>query len=192
MLWWVCQVRANLHYNECINNDLNRDRTVSEEVICRMYKHLNIPCYYEEWDYIEIYHRKSVDCTNTSLMQDISNMDYRKYCDNILYQVSKECIDMPQDNPHHTLSVSRHMYYTFDKLREDRNPNIHMQIAALLHDIGKPFCKFFKDGGRYANYYNHDNVSAQLAVNYLCSCNLHTPDILKIAQYIQLHMVLSK
>jgi HD superfamily phosphohydrolase YqeK len=82
------------------------------------------------------------------------------------------------------------MYNTY--LNSNFNNNTDLKIAALLHDIGKGFCKNFKDGSKYANFYGHENVSAQLAIIYLLKCGFDHESILKIAMYIRLHMHILK
>lgn len=169
--------------NICINNDYNRDRQVGDGVIENMYKNLQIPMYHEGWDEIVVIGKRS-DRYKFNL-KEIN--DYEEYIDFLSNPITKECINFAQDNPHHTLSVSRHMYYTYKNIVENSD-NKNLKIAAMLHDIGKPYCKEFRDNGKYASFYNHDNVSAQLAIRLLLKSGYKDEDIIKIATYIQLHM----
>lgn len=169
--------------NACMNNDCLRDRQVGYEVIEKMYKNLQIPMYHEGWDEITIIGERG-----DKYKFDLNKINNYEAFTNILYNpITNECINFAQDNPHHTLSVSRHMYYVYNDVTFN-NGNDFLRIASILHDIGKPYCKAFKEGGRYANYYNHENVSAQLAIRLLLKSGYSDEDIIKIATYIQLHM----
>lgn len=170
---------------KCIKNDTNRDRSVGSDVIIRMYKSFHVPAFFEGWNDILIHSNE----TQRLFVDFNDGITYSNYCDNMLKYASKECIDLAQDNPHHTLSVSRHMYQTFLNLKDKTN-NAELIIAALLHDIGKPFCKIFKEDSIYANFYGHENVSAQMALIYLYRAGCTKTTILNIVQYIQLHMKL--
>ena len=171
---------------ECITNNLNRSRKCGKNVIFQMYKSLQVPSYYEGWDDIIILYGEYINATSWDFNYN-ENLSYEAYCNYILKYAAKECIDLAQDNPHHTLSVSRHMYKTFLNLK-NKTDNIELMMAALLHDIGKPFCKNFKEGSMFANFYGHENVSAQIALIYLHRSGFTQTTILNIVQYIQLHM----
>ena len=171
---------------QCIINDLNRSRKCGKNVIFQMYKSLQVPSYYEGWDDIIIHYGEYVNTTSLVFHYN-ENLTYEAYCNYILKHAAKECIDLAQDNPYHTLSVSRHMYQTFLNLK-NKTDNAELIIAALLHDIGKPFCKNFKEGSMFANFYGHENVSAQIALIYLHRAGFTRTTILNIVQYIQLHM----
>ena len=77
-----------------------------------------------------------------------------------------EAMNIPHDNPHHTLSVSDHCEEAAG-IAIDSGFNMDIQVAALIHDIGKPYTKAFKDGkgnsSEVAHFYSHDNVGAWMA-----------------------------
>lgn len=64
------------------------------------------------------------------------------------------------DNPHHSLSISEHMYKASEKMR----PHSPSWYAARYHDIGKFYTKTFQDRKGnptdIAHFYNHQNVGA--------------------------------
>lgn len=169
--------------NECMRSDLARDREVGFEVIDNMYKNLQIPMYHEGWDEIIIVGERSSRYKFN--LDDINN--YRDFINILSNPITKDCINFAQDNPHHTLSVSRHMYYVYENIVSNRGNDL-LKIASMLHDIGKPYCKSFKLESRYANYYNHENVSAQLSIRFLLKAGYRDEDIIKASTYIQLHM----
>lgn len=177
-------------YN-CIRRDkqrgLNGGFTVGKEVIKKMYRNLQIPMYHEGWDIIDI---EQIDEYSKITSLDIDKIN--NYNDYIYWILSEEinlngCVNMGQDNPYHNLSVCRHMFYAYNHIK-NYTSNKNILLASLLHDIGKPYCKNYKDGSKYANFIGHENVSAQLAVGILNSNNFHVLNTIEIATYIQLHM----
>lgn len=143
-------------YEQCLIDNKKRDRVVPDYAIERMYKNIFIPQFFEGWDKIDIvqYGKPS-----TSL----GNMFYGSYGNDGL-------ISIPHDNHHHTLTIGQHILSTYlhaVKMTDDND--IH--VAALLHDIGKPFTKDFKDSkgnpSEEAHYYQHHLVSAYMAVPYI-------------------------
>lgn len=150
---------------ECIKRDATRGRTVGKEIIDRMLKKFQAPYYDEGITRIEIILPDDFNC-------------YQYYVD-----VIKD-MKIPHDNPHHTLNIYQHCQeayeevccYSFDD---------DVCIAALWHDIGKPYVKAFIDSKGnscdIAHYYQHQCVGAWevYGVAY------NTPDI---AWLISTHM----
>ena len=81
-----------------------------------------------------------------------------------------EDMDIPQDNPHHTLSVLNHCTKAcdiFDRVfvtTKGFQPPYYVRDAVTFHDIGKPYCKTFvnKKGEttEVAHFYDHEHVGA--------------------------------
>lgn len=151
--------------DEVYCRNIARRRVVPEEVLNKMYKSLQVPMWHEGWDDIYVIRDESRSkdfVVNIKYYMD--NMNQFNY-DMILdgREEFKDNLNLGQDNPYHTLSVSRHMYYTYKYLKdtiEDEN----LLIAGLLHDIGKAYCKQFKDDNRYANFIGHENVSGSTCI----------------------------
>lgn len=168
-------------YKICLERNSNRNRKVPEEVIKNMYKSIDIPVPREGWDNIYVLESKNLD-------------EY-----NIFNEIDKLSV-IPHDNSHHSLSIGAHCI----KVAQDVSKNITLnidrlskiQIAAFMHDIGKEFCKQFKDingkDTKEAHYYGHEHVSAYEALFYLDSPNYKNNfsllDTLYIIDLIQLHM----
>lgn len=172
--------------SSCYNNDLQRERQVGFNVIDRMYRCLQIPMYHEGWDDIRIIGNENEFLPYNININKIN--DYYDYESILNDNITNQCIDFPQDSQWHTLSVSRHMYHTYKYIKDIVKSNENLIIASMLHDIGKPYCKSFKKGSKYANFYNHENISSQLAIRYLLKAEFNDSDIINIATYIQLHM----
>lgn len=133
-------------YDECCKRNKDRERTVPDYVMERMYKNFQPPFYEEGWDIIVALNSTILDCKD-------------------LAEMMRTAIDTPHDNPHHKETIGEHMLLAREIARE-RGESSQIVEAALLHDIGKPFCKVFHnmkgEPTEYAHYYNHSNVGAYL------------------------------
>ena len=163
-------------YEQCLKNNENRERSIPEEVIKRMYLNFETPYYYEGFDEIQIV---LWDQEYTPVLPiDI----YRKYK------------DYSQENEHHRLSLGQHLEEAFEYACEQYAYYVsgfssEVIWACLLHDVGKPFTKTFKryngeeDGN--AHYYNHMNVGAYDSF-FLTACT--NEDSLLVSWLICNHM----
>jgi putative nucleotidyltransferase with HDIG domain len=131
----------------CIERDAARERTVGKEVIDKMLKRFQPPFYDEGFNDIKI------------ILPDwfIGN-EYENKC--------MEDMKIPHDNPHHTANIFDHCIsaalHTIDK-----RLTMDVKVAALYHDIGKPYVKAFIDSKGNecdtAHYYQHQCVGAWMA-----------------------------
>lgn len=191
-------INTSLHLSK-IRNKI-RERVLDDEVLIRMYKQLHVPSYLEGWDKISIIYEHPNNYIALEMSNDyfagVIKKDNISYAD-LFYALLKiedfnDIYELPQDNPYHTLSVSRHTYFVYKYITDnyEREDKFIMQWAALLHDIGKGYCKNFKENSMYANFIGHENVSAQMACNILYRLNYDDEFILKVVDLIQLHMML--
>lgn len=132
----------------CIYRDeFMRERTVGKEVIDRMLKRFQAPYYDEGIHEIKV------------ILPD--DFDTNKYEDLCMSQMK-----ISHDNPHHTLSIVDHCmnaaYYAIKNEYEKK-----LKVAALYHDIGKPYVKAFVDSKgnpcETAHYYQHQCVGSWMA-----------------------------
>lgn len=165
-------------YQDCLQNNAKRERSISEDVITRMYKNFYIPQYYEGWDQIKI----------------VWNFNDKHFNLNELFNGKEGLNYISQDNPNHSLTIGKHCLMCNANL-EKINPNSPFTLfkAALLHDIGKKFCKSFKNSEgkltKEAHYYQHHLVSAYNSLFYLKSEGCYDDEfILETCNYIQWHM----
>jgi len=138
-------------YEDCITRDATRSRNVGSEVIKKMLYRFEMPFYNEGFPRIKIVHNESVD------------FDRVKYRSSLI-----ESMNIPHDNPHHSLPVDKHCECAAKWLINNYNSPILVE-AAFIHDCGKPLTKFFKRDEKGhklpdAHYYNHDNVGAYLSI----------------------------
>lgn len=136
----------------CIERDATRKRTVGKEVIDRMLKRFQAPYYDEGIHEIKV------------LLQDnFDIVEYRNKCANAM--------EIPHDNPHHTLSIYDHCVEANDYIINIAKYNIELQLAAFYHDVGKPYVKAFIDtkgnSCEHAHYYQHQCVGAWMIYGLL-------------------------
>ena len=167
----ICYLVAT-PYEVCISRNESRERSIPNHVIDKMYKNFYIPQKYEGWDSIEI-----VWCDENT--------------DKYILKPFAELKDFSQDSPHHALTLGDHLKKCADSLKYN---DYHIKLAAIFHDVGKPFVKSFYNSrgepSESAHYYNHQFVGAYEALFYLRANRIFDVDILKICNYIQWHMQL--
>lgn len=123
----------------CIERDVARERSVGKEVIDRMLKRFQAPFFDEGIADIHV------------IRPD--DFDQWEYVARI-----EHAMDIPHDNPHHSLDIKKHCVAAFNyAVRNDYDENLC--IAALYHDVAKPYVKAFVDAKgnpcETAHYYQH-------------------------------------
>lgn len=173
----------------CLNNNCKREsHTVPIQKINQAYLSCQLPMYHEGWNNITYVGEIEPLIDDKEDYEEIYDLSYHKFKKDILSEIDEANIELPQDNPHHTLSVSRHMYVAYQELlKEKEDISEGLILATLLHDVGKAFCKRFKDGSKYATFYSHENVSAYLVANYMFRRGYYNRDITYVTTLIQLH-----
>lgn len=135
---------------QCIEDDLNRDRSVGKEVIDKMVRGFEVPFYDEGFSYIN--------------WIEPCEFDYVGYINRI-----RKSMNIRHDNPHHTLSILGHCR-TAQKYALDKNFGYIIESAAYWHDCGKPYTKSFVntkgETTDIAHYYNHENVGAYISLGF--------------------------
>ena len=168
-----CVIMAT-SYEQCLENNRNRDRQVPEYVIENMYKHWNTPYWFEGWDDIQI-----------------------KYWGNIVKQTAVDWVlkylDYEQDNHHHRLTLGGHCiqaafnFITSEWINSRLSKTLFQ--AALAHDCGKPFVKKFEnskgEATEEAHYYLHENSGAYDSLFFEYTNDV---DSLDVSILINLHM----
>jgi len=166
---------------DCYKRNAKRKRQVPTWAIDKMLKSFYFPQYFEGWDEIKI-------------VGDIKTGDPSKMLNGLFFG-KNGLVFQDHDNNHHKLSIGYHILlaYTHTLLA---GCDEAVQLAALFHDIGKPFTKGFIDSKGNpcgeAHYYQHHLVSAYFALPILCSMErVHEDDwndIFEILALIDFHM----
>lgn len=171
----------------CIERDDARERTVGKSVIDRMLKRFQAP-YYDEGIHEIIIIRPD-------------DFNYCHYLSDVF-----DAMRIPHDNPHHTLNIYDHCCaaqdYAYDCMEDDTGL---MPLAAMMHDVGKPYCKAFIDGKgnpcETAHFYQHQCLSAWIAyglygdsvpVDVAWLCSVHMDPYLNTKYYNKLPTYLKK
>lgn len=162
----ICVVNVVPVYIAWMRNG-SRERQVPIEVINRMAKQFETPHKSEGWDEIIIHNEF--------------------YQPSVLADKVISLRGESHDNPHHSLTIGKHMGAAGVYLVKVDAPD-YLVSAAYFHDVGKGTCKTFTnmkgEVTPIAHYYSHENVGAYL---YLTYC-YHDVIDLHIANLIQHHM----
>lgn len=176
-------------FEVCVERDKLRARHVGYPVLKRMYKSFEMPCMGEGFDSI-------------GLVRDLSLLEKQIYDLDFLRGTIDAAIDISQDNPHHRLTIGEHC------LAAQRWAKTHWSEivadvgfymaycvckAALYHDVGKVYCKTFKDArgnkSSTAHFYGHENCGAY---DFLAYDGIEETGGMYIALLISYHMVFFK
>jgi tRNA nucleotidyltransferase (CCA-adding enzyme) len=88
-------------------------------------------------------------------------------------------------NKHHIYDCYEHSIKTLDYAAK-QGFNMHVRMAALLHDIAKPTVK--QGEGEDSTFYNHEIVGAKMTVRILSRLKFPKKDIEKIAKLVRYHL----
>lgn len=192
-------------YDEVIRRNSERERVVPVEVIDRMYKSLQIPLYSEGWDKIIFeydddtleydFPKAFTDAIRAEVLFNRDGYDVMSFLAQYFNEFF-EVYDLPHDSKWHSFSVSRHIYHTYLHILEnyDGEDKELMLWTALVHDIGKHFCKTFisrkGEPMKFAQFIGHEYVGSQMAVTFLKKMNFDDDFIHMVATLVQFHMYL--
>lgn len=184
----------NTPYNVSLQHVFERKNSLSEKRMKRYYIHTNVPMLREGWDNLYFIHHGEQDLISHKeefekvVKSECNYEDLFKYLNQ--FEIFKDIYQFDQDSAYHKYPVCLHSYYVYKYINENYvgNDKFLMQLVALLHDIGKPFCQEYKPNRDYASYYGHENVSAQLAAHFLYRLGYDSDFIKKVVELVGLHM----
>jgi tRNA nucleotidyltransferase (CCA-adding enzyme) len=88
-------------------------------------------------------------------------------------------------NKHHTYDCYEHSLYSL-KYAAKKNFGMHVRMAALLHDVGKPRSK--SGEGEKATFYNHEIIGAKMTRGILKRLHFKKEDREKIILLVRYHL----
>lgn len=94
----------------------------------------------------------------------------------------KDCKGFDQKNEWHIYDVYEHILHVISEV----DKNISLRIAALFHDIGKPFT-YTEDINGVGHFYNHWNKSIEIFKKYQDKFNITNEDKNLITKLIFYH-----
>jgi poly(A) polymerase/tRNA nucleotidyltransferase (CCA-adding enzyme) len=88
-------------------------------------------------------------------------------------------------NKHHVYDIYRHSIYSL-RFAAHSKFNLHVKIAALLHDVGKPRAK--QGDGPDSTFYNHEVIGAKMAQQILNRLKFPKKDSERIVRLVRYHL----
>ena len=156
-----------------IERNNNRERKVPEDVIISMAKRFDVPHMNEGYSDIILYREDSF--LRIDLLKKVMDAE-----------------NLSHDNPHHRLTVGKHMEEAYKYACCSRFPS-EVCFAALYHDVAKPLVKDFHnikgEATEEAHYYGHDKLSAYMYLSYCKRGNETESHLLEVANLISNHMI---
>ena len=189
-------VYFDTHPDDILKRNNKRNRQVPFKTIFNMYRNMQIPVKGEGFQSITIEKGRPNKPADLGFANDLMENLYS--CDELFYllsrynQVFSDIEDQPQDNSHHSFSVSRHTWHVYQNMLNNKEygNDIDMIMASILHDTGKAYSKsFYNHKGeikKYASFHKHENISRQLA--YDLHEELPVFDVELVSTLCQFHM----
>ncbi len=91
-------------------------------------------------------------------------------------------LSLEQDPVHRHKDVLRHTYAVV----ENCEPKVHLRLAALLHDIGKPSTREFTEEG--VQFHHHEVVGARMAGERLQALRYPSAVVQDVVKLIEMHL----
>jgi len=98
----------------------------------------------------------------------------------------KETFGIEQSNKAKGLDVYQHIMLALDSIPLNKPNSFYIRLAALLHDIGKPYTEIHTNTG--IHFYNHENVGAHIAERIMQRWGFNKQVIDKILILIRNHL----
>ena len=121
----------------------------------------------------------------------IENLSYEKPSEFLrsnsekIFQIIPElfnCKNFNKNNPWHVYDVFEHILHVVDGVPNNKI----LRIAALFHDVGKPFV-YIEDQNGIGHFYDHWNKSKEIFDNFAKKCNLEESEKELISNLILYH-----
>jgi tRNA nucleotidyltransferase (CCA-adding enzyme) len=98
----------------------------------------------------------------------------------------QHCIGIPQPNKSKDLDLFQHIMYALDSVEKYKPNAFTIRMAALLHDIGKPYTETVLNDELH--FYNHENVGMYLSEKILYRWGFGRQFVNKISLLVQNHL----
>lgn len=153
-------------FERCKKDNLLREHPVPEWVLDKQIRKFQVPFAEEGFDQYTIYtfHKEN-------RLNEINMFD--------------QMGDYDQQNPHHTMTLDNHCKNTYELFCRF-GYQTKFNIAALLHDYGKLFCKTVDENG-VAHFYSHDSIGSYLVLENMAE--LYCKDVMDVCFLINYHMM---
>lgn len=180
-------------YNIAMQRAQSRKRRIDESVMSKFAKHFEFPVLGEGFQQLHIVHAPA-DAMLARLELEELLTDHSDHDELFNYLSSSPhfqvMLGYDQQNPYHSRTLSEHTYAVLEYVRAfyEGDNMLAMQLAALFHDAGKPFCKVWKQSRGYYSYYGHEHVSAAIACHVLKQMGYDKDFVLQVVNLVSFHM----
>lgn len=182
-------------YSICVARNQQRKRIVPLAIMEKMAKHLEFPTAGEGFDEVHIVHESTPYAI--SRQQFVTLLERQPSYEELFQALQaipafQQMYRFNQENPYHQFLLCQHTYFVLTYVNEyyTENDKLALQIAALFHDSGKPFCKKYKPLQERYGYFGHENVSAQIVCHFLLELGFDRDFVLKVIHLVQFHMLI--
>ncbi|MNS94093.1 Zeta toxin [compost metagenome] len=170
-----------------------RKRKIEDKVLEKYAKNFEFPVLAEGFDSLHIVHTPAdTGMERTELEQLLARSPGH---DELFGYLKKSTyfsvmLGYDQENPYHSKTLSEHTHAVLDYINAlyEGEHLLEMQLAALFHDAGKPFCKVWKPNRGYYSYFGHEHVSAGIACHVLKELGYGDDFILHVVNMVSFHM----
>lgn len=170
-----------------------RKRRIEDRVLEKYHKNLEFPVLAEGFERLHIV---SAPFEVGIVRETLEELLRGKPSHDELFACLQACptfqsmLGFDQENPYHSKTLSQHTYAVLEYVNEcyEGQHLLEMQLAALFHDAGKPFCKVWKPNRGYYSYFGHEHVSAAVACHVLKQLGYSDDFILHVVNMVSFHM----
>lgn len=138
-------------------NQIRTERKIPDLQIIRMMKSFQPPFLYEGFKKITYVGNKdkTINYGDRKIRLDEMYKEYMKY---------------DQKSPYHSLTLGNHIKKVINNVENsdisDKDKKV-LEIAAALHDLGKPLARDYDEETGRAKYIGHENISSYLTLPYI-------------------------
>lgn len=188
----ICHV-CNTPYEMARERIQTRKRRIDDTIMIKYAKNFEFPVLGEGFHDLHIVHAAAEVMIERSELEQL--LAGKPGHDELFSYLSRSpyfrvMLGYDQENPHHSKTLSEHTHAVLEYIHvfyEGENL-LAMQLAALFHDAGKPFCKVWKQARGYYSYYGHEHVSAGIACHVLKELGYDDDFILHVVNMVSFHM----
>lgn len=170
-----------------------RKRQISDTVLTKFAKNFEFPVRGEGFQALQLVHAAAEIGLGRSRLEQL--LEERAGHDELFAYLASSphfrvMLGYDQENPYHSKTLSEHTYAVLDYINVfyEGDSLLAMQLAALFHDAGKPFCKVWKEMRGYYSYFGHEHVSAMIACHALKELGYEENFILHVVDIVSFHM----
>lgn len=170
-----------------------RKRRISDTVLTKFAKNFEFPVRGEGFQALQLVHAAAEIGLGRSRLEQL--LEERAGHDELFAYLASSphfrvMLGYNQENPYHSKTLSEHTYAVLDYINVfyEGDSLLAMQLAALFHDAGKPFCKVWKEVRGYYSYFGHEHVSAMIACHALKELGYEENFILHVVDIVSFHM----